>query len=102
MSENWTPGPWSLDEDGDVIQTNADRIVAIMTSEDDGRQGGNAHLIAAAPEMYEALLPFAEPYSAAMEGYPCHKGTCSARECTRCGKAIAAHEALRKARGEAE
>ena len=59
----------------------------------------NAALIAASPELYEALAPFAED-GADLTNAQCHLGICRDWECGRCSKVIAARNALRRARGE--
>ena len=67
MSETkWTPGPWVYDpdfepEDEPAIWTAgdiADAVAYLSTSapNSDEEIVANAHLIAAAPELYEALL----------------------------------------------
>jgi hypothetical protein len=69
MERKWTPGPWEVDDAGDVHSKHlgyAYSFVAISTGEDYGGYYGdnadvdlqkkaNAHLIAAAPDLYEAL-----------------------------------------------
>ena len=54
---NWTPGPWEALFNGwnntFVTTQNKEWIAEINLSRDNS--GANAHLIAAAPEMYEAL-----------------------------------------------
>jgi len=61
----WTNGPWQLgrctreDEgfEGSRFVTSADAVlgVAIAFGDDEANQNANANLIAAAPDMYEAL-----------------------------------------------
>lgn len=69
-----TPGPWVEDKlDGNVYGRDHS-LVAIphataLRSEFDGRIAANAALIAAAPEMYEALLAAAGD----LELYAAHK-----------------------------
>lgn len=52
MSAQWTPGPWRAEEHdtGTAVFVGRDRLVAdVFTSSED------AELIAAAPDLYEAL-----------------------------------------------
>lgn len=53
-NENWTPGPWG-DDYGTVLTENNDIVADNLTLED-------ATLIAAAPELYEALKDIAYAY----------------------------------------
>ena len=55
MSEpKWTPGPWIEEEDGLEVRaaSNYKMVAATLGSEE---RLANANLIAAAPELYEAL-----------------------------------------------
>ena len=100
MSENWARGPWSICG-STSIRDAANRPIATVRSLDpkmDGSHNENrdtANLIAAAPEMYDALqaiLPHV-PISSASEG----------GAVARSGNVIAADKvraALKKARGE--
>jgi hypothetical protein len=51
----FTPGPWSFDGPpaSRIVWSGADRRICFLTS--DGPNLANARLIAAAPELYEAL-----------------------------------------------
>jgi len=49
-------------------------------------------------DLAEALLPFAEKPSEEMDSFPCHVGITTKEKCGRCSRAIAAYEALKKAR----
>ena len=56
MSENWTKGPWHVN--GDKIESTIGTCRARIAIIDDGagtNPTANAHLIAAAPELYAAL-----------------------------------------------
>lgn len=56
MIENWTKGPWNVN--GDKIESTIGACRARIAIIDDGagtNPTANAHLISAAPEMYEAL-----------------------------------------------
>lgn len=120
MTGKHTPGPWriglsphcvmaqgSVDTVSGAVWGTIVRCEHVLSADDvegrhwsaPGSAKANARLIAAAPDLLEALRPFAEPLTEAMENYPCHKGIRSARECTRCGKAIAAYEAIAKVEG---
>ena len=100
MSENWARGPWSICG-STSIRDAANRPIATVRSLDpkmDGSHNENrdtANLIAAAPEMHDALqaiLPYV-PISSASEG----------GAVARSGNVIAADKvraALKKARGE--
>lgn len=51
MSQH-TPGPWTFDDDYYVVAGEENDIICELWSQD---KDANARLIAAAPEMYEAL-----------------------------------------------
>lgn len=55
----FTPGPWRLDADSHIRATNDDRHKTIALIPPDFHSAdiwdANAHLIAAAPELYKAL-----------------------------------------------
>ena len=72
-----TQGPWTIDEDGDVIA--GDKLICVVTGADkdnDEERPANARLIAAAPKLLEALRPFAK---FACSG-PCDCMNCRARD----------------------
>ena len=50
-----TPGPWMKDDDGDRVVDLAYFIVAEVDGVDEAEVEANARLIAAAPDMLEAL-----------------------------------------------
>lgn len=53
MSEtNWTPGPWEVDQYGDVIANGEDVAHVVSTI---GDYIATSRLVAAAPELYQAL-----------------------------------------------
>ena len=51
------PGPWTLDEDGDVV-TEGGRVLVVLMGGDVPKEidVANARLIAAAPDLLEALV----------------------------------------------
>ena len=49
MGEKHTPGPWTLDSDGDVVAHGLD--IALVWVNSGGSCAANAHLIAAAPQL---------------------------------------------------
>jgi hypothetical protein len=61
----FTPGPWSITDRGDLFRIRNDNDEVVATTDDGGHpvdeifdydtQRANARLIAAAPELYEAL-----------------------------------------------
>ena len=57
MGKKWTPGPWHASDAASIW--NSDRTDEIADAWDHGRGAratqANAHLIAAAPDLYEAL-----------------------------------------------
>lgn len=61
MSEKFTPGPWISKRPNGMVKTPDDvKLIASCYGDDpecheDERQIANAHLIAAAPQLYEAL-----------------------------------------------
>jgi len=81
-------------------RTKAQRVKCIRES------NANAHLIAAAPEMYRALEELCsgadeESYRRNMDKAACHYGLSGGIEkCARCQREIKALRALAKARGE--
>jgi len=54
----FTPGPWRIDDCGDVRSTEDGEVIAVVLSDTD--EFKTASLIAAAPELYEASAPFDE------------------------------------------
>ena len=88
MSEKFTKGPWKVLGEDVVLECNEKEVVA-WVGDIDGQMINNANLIAAAPEMYEALKNV------------CHNGcreSTADEFCLHCSVA----KALRKARGEEE
>lgn len=92
----WTPGPWEVSDIGDyadfdgrsiVVIGDDRRVCATHAGGDDPEGTANARLIAAAPELAEALQMFIEHYPAGINSFldDAHK---------------AARAALRKARGD--
>lgn len=55
----WTPGPWALDGTGWICDANGSPVCLINAGLDDHelepQERADAHLIAAAPDLYEAL-----------------------------------------------
>lgn len=59
----FTPGPWDASEHGDysdydgecIVILGLDTRICVVQGSDDSETYHNAHLIAAAPELYEAL-----------------------------------------------
>lgn len=56
----FTPAPWMLDEDGEVLDCNNDSIALLEIDDFDAEieqeLKANANLIAAAPDLYDALV----------------------------------------------
>lgn len=93
MSETkWTPGPWAAEKDAwwRVVSANGDVCEVIPWPEDCDR--ADAHLIAAAPELYEALKNLRQSMVFMMEDPFMSLGTKCVDD---------ADAALAKARGEA-
>lgn len=87
MSERkWTPGPWTtgLDSGQWFVADQNGELVATVCEWSTALDQADAHLIAAAPEMYEALD--------ALAYHPAHQDTAMGRR---------ARDILAKARGEA-
>lgn len=60
MKTEFTPGPWSVYDVGEFPGVDSDSGESIIVWGDNGDESGvrgmaNAHLISAAPELYEAL-----------------------------------------------
>lgn len=59
MERKWTPGPWSISTENDVCAQIDGEYHAVCTDQfcyaPASEQKANAHLIAAAPDLYEAL-----------------------------------------------
>lgn len=90
MSETkWTPGPWRVGIDRRAIWDDEDRCIAVAKSETHQLEA-NARLIAAAPDLYEAL--------ASMHAQ--HRCGCGHPACNRCADDRECAAALAKARGE--
>lgn len=93
MSETkFTPGPWQVGKSiyqsqARVVAEKGGRVADVFAYEED-QAHANAALIAAAPEMYEALADIAENCG----NHGCSE-TCAEADCKIC-------EILKKARGE--
>ena len=83
-----SPAPWRINDHASVI----DRYSAIISGQYGPYNWHNAHLIAAAPELYEALQSLVEYID--RECVPCGENACELL--------AAAHNALAKATGESE
>ena len=112
-----TPGPWTFDHDSYTVESGGLIIASVCTVDDySGLEeeckpqfaeecAANAVLIAAAPDLYEALD---RALGAINDLYRerAHDGHCSLWEAKQMynndGAVIAARAALRKARGEAQ
>jgi len=59
QENKWTPGPWRVDDDGVdyplIIGNDEKYVCEILFHPQPSQQVANAHLIAAAPDLYEAL-----------------------------------------------
>lgn len=101
----WTPGPWKVHKSrigGDGFQYTEVIARTVIAKVHASRSGGddeidNAHLIAAAPDLYEALRMLLQ--SCEQLGGLCLRTTDEFE--TREGAMDAARAALKKARGEA-
>lgn len=62
MDKKWTPGPWAVDGDGikALVRGSDATIVAVRHRLPSETHEANAHLIASAPELYEALSSCAD------------------------------------------
>lgn len=65
MEKKWTPGPWGKESFAlsEEILAPGNKLVAIVQSrhcDSPEEMRANAHIIAAAPELYEALLGIVE------------------------------------------
>ena len=83
-----SPTPWRINDHASVL----DRYCAIISGQYGQYNWHNAHLIAAAPELYEALQSLVEYID--RECIPCGENACELL--------AAAHNALAKAAGESE
>lgn len=95
--EKFTPGPWRVERHEKKIEIwSANHFVAtpehdlFFSAEKHGLKEANAHLIAAAPEMFEALESICQFYSDNIESCPVALQTF----------VDLAEQALSKARGE--
>lgn len=94
----FTPGPWRLDADSHIRATNDDRHKTIALIPPDFHSAdiwdANAHLIAAAPDLYKALAHL-EPY---LDAIVCYASTIEEHPPN--GFILETKAALAKARGE--
>jgi hypothetical protein len=92
MKNSWTPGPWRTESRGGsypvsvVSSDRPDKIVGPFCGGSTPEDTANAHLIAAAPDLYEALDALVSPRHG-------HSNLCKCPWCN-------ARAALAKARGE--
>jgi len=97
-NENWTEGPWEVDRFGAVkggpekqyINGTARDQVALAKAEVESERDANAHLIAAAPELYWALYQLLN----------CTRSCEALLNASEAGRCKYAEAALAKARGE--
>lgn len=113
MSEDWTPGPWRIRPNTNMIYaptgrcayegddgyrplaTFQDATLSPYADDQNRNREANGHLIVAAPELYEALAVLADQHEAAIAGEGFDREHCD------CPALTAAWAALAKARGEA-
>jgi hypothetical protein len=85
-----SPGPWVFDESDHSIYCGDDWPCVASFSDADLPSPANGRLMAAAPELLEAL-------ELMLSQYGC---SCGQRGCNRCEYSQIAREAIQKARGE--
>jgi len=72
MQANHTPGPWWLDDDGFVASGSGDTYTTVADphcgDRDIDERESNARLIAAAPELLDALVSLLNVEGAALHG----------------------------------
>lgn len=91
-----------LDHPDEAVLVTADSgLTVILADKNDGglpfpsAHGITQHRVDQVRELREALKPFAEPPSPAMDEYPCHQYIfTNPRQCGRCGRALRAWDAL--------
>lgn len=83
-----SPIPWT--KDGDIVDDNEGRVIFNAYEDDDY---ANARLIAAAPELYEALYKITKEQECGQDCIKCTNHGCVIKECK---------AALAKAAGESE
>ncbi len=100
-----TPGPWTAEEATsnsiDIVSEEVE-IATIISDEDfpeDCEERANARLIAAAPELLDALRDLADRAEGGVDYGLCHRGICSRSECAQCRRVDAARAAIAKAEG---
>jgi DNA-directed RNA polymerase subunit RPC12/RpoP len=84
-----------------IVDADGDSIAEVFLDDAPVRdyndmQEHNARLLAAAPDLLQALLPFTLG-EADLTNSICHQGICSAEQCGRCSKILQAREAVRYA-----
>jgi hypothetical protein len=75
--KGWTPGPWQADHNRLVWSADGEKCIADVGSEDPARFGvtldearANARVVAAAPEMLEALHVFLDCFDRGLVTLP--------------------------------
>lgn len=80
MSENWMPGPWEIDEENTCLSVRVSgnikpgarwrvaTVGSVGRSKSDEQDMATAHLIAAAPDLYDALEELHDIVTAIYEG----------------------------------
>ena len=105
--KRYTPGPWNVDKEnahtGQVATCHGDHEgwyeVWTMEWSDGVDQEANAHLIAAAPELLEALEMLIEWHDKCQDaGHRDHEE--NAPVCNACSDIVRAKEAIRRAYGD--
>ena len=85
-----TPGPWQV-IGGNVYGDNLRALLPM--------NGADARLIAAAPDLLEALEYMVGP-RIDLTNAICHRGITTAEKCGQCSKELKARAAIAKAKGE--
>ncbi len=96
----YTPGPWDVEEGYLTAAGGRFTLGYLYKWEKDAPKeaAANARLIAAAPDLLDALIAIAPPMPPF--NAPCHNNLVSQIDCAHCRRIADAHAAIAKATGE--